>query len=78
MRPVVRPKMGYWLFLPPLVVSGGPDGDGGAPDLDLMFGIGAHRSVFSHSILMGASLETGLLALLRLTQLVHAKLPEKA
>ena len=26
---------------------------------------------------MGASLETGLLALLRLTQLVHAKLPEK-
>lgn len=60
-----------------LVVSGGPDGDGGAPDLDLMFGIGAHRSVFSHSILMGASLETGLLALLRLTQLVHAKLPEK-
>lgn len=59
-----------------LLVSGGPDGDGGAPDLDLMFGIGAHRSMFSHSILMGASLETGLLALLRLTQLVHCKLPE--
>lgn len=59
-----------------LVVSGGPDGNGGAPDLDLIYGIGAHRSVFSHSILMGASLETGLLALLRLTQVVHGKLPE--
>lgn len=57
------------------LVSGGPDGNGGAPDLDLMVGIDAHRSVFSHSILMGASIETGLLALLRLTRLVHAKLP---
>lgn len=59
-----------------LLVSGGPDGDGGAPDLDLMFGIGAHRSLFSHSVLMGATLETAFLSLVKLVQLVHAKLPE--
>lgn len=50
------------LVLTSLLVSGGPDGDGGAPDLDLMFGIDAHRSILSHSILMGAALEAGLLS----------------
>lgn len=58
-----------------LVVAGGVDGDGGAPDLDLMFGIGAHRSILSHSVLMGAALETGVLSLVRLVQLVHERLP---
>jgi hypothetical protein len=58
-----------------IVVSGGPDGDGGAPDLDLMFGIDAHRSVLSHSILMGAALETGFLSLVHLVRLLHAQLP---
>lgn len=59
-----------------LVVSGGPDGDGGAPDLDLLFGgIGAHRSLLTHSILMGSALETGFLSLLRLVQIVHKNLP---
>lgn len=58
-----------------LVVSGGTDGDGGAPDLDLLGGIGAHRSVWTHSILMGATLETGFLALVRLVQHVHENLP---
>lgn len=58
-----------------IVVSGGPDGDGGAPDLDLMFGIDAHRSILSHSVLMGAALETGFLSLVQLVRLVHAKLP---
>lgn len=58
-----------------IVVSGGPDGDGGAPDLDLMFGIDAHRSILSHSILMGAALETGFLSLVHLVRLLHAKLP---
>ena len=42
---------------------------------ELMFGIGAHRSILSHSILMGAALEAGLLSLLGLVQLVHGKLP---
>ncbi len=63
------------VVLTSLVVSGGPDGNGGAPDLDLMMGIGAHRSILSHSILMGAALETGILSLLQLMQLVHVKLP---
>jgi uncharacterized membrane protein len=59
-----------------LVVSGGPDGDGGAPDLDLMFGgIGAHRSLLTHSILMGSALEAGFLSLLRLVRIVHKNLP---
>lgn len=59
-----------------LLVSGGPDGDGGAPDLDLMFGIDAHRSIFSHSIIMGSALETAFLSLVELVHLVHDKLPE--
>lgn len=58
-----------------LAVSGGPDADGGAPDLDLLFGIGAHRSILSHSILMGSTLEAGFLSLLRLSLLVHSNLP---
>lgn len=64
------------LVLTSLLVSGGPDGDGGAPDLDLMLGIDAHRSILSHSILMGAALEAGLLSLLGLVRLVHQHLPE--
>ncbi|KQP21391.1 hypothetical protein ASF45_04245 [Pseudorhodoferax sp. Leaf265] len=60
-----------------LIVSGGPDGDGGAPDLDLMVGIGAHRSWLSHSILAGAALEGMLRAMLELVRMVHDKLPEE-
>ena len=60
-----------------LVVSGGPDGDGGAPDLDLQMGIGAYRSPLTHSILMGALLEAGIFSLLALVRLVHHKLPEE-
>lgn len=60
-----------------IVVAGGPDGDGGAPDMDLLGGIGAHRSPWTHSILMGATLETGFLALIRLVQLVHGNLPPR-
>lgn len=60
-----------------LVVSGGTDGDGGAPDLDLILGIDAHRSILSHSVLMGAALETGFLSLVQLVNLLHAKLPDR-
>jgi hypothetical protein len=60
-----------------ILVSGGPDGDGGAPDLDLLGGIGAHRSLWTHSILMGATLETGFLALVRLVHLIHDNLPQR-
>lgn len=71
----VAPKL-LTALVTSLLVSGGPDADGGAPDLDLVFGIGAHRSIFSHSILMGSALETAFLSLLRLVRLVHEKLPE--
>jgi hypothetical protein len=65
------------MVLVSLVVSGGTDADGGAPDLDLVFGIGAHRSFLTHSIIMGTVLETGIFSLIRLVQVVHAKLPQQ-
>lgn len=58
-----------------LLVSGGPDGNGGAPDLDLVWGIDAHRSVFTHSILMGSAIEAAILSVLHLVRLIHHKLP---
>ncbi len=52
--------------------GGGLDGDGGVPDLDIsMLGIGAHRSLFTHSILSGAVIETGLYSLVDLVGRVH-------
>lgn len=60
-----------------LLVSGGPDGNGGAPDLDLVWGIDAHRSVFTHSILMGSAIEAAILSVLHLVRLIHHKLPAK-
>ena len=58
-----------------LLVSGGPDGNGGAPDLDLIWGIDAHRSVLTHSILMGSTIEAAILSVLHLVRLIHHKLP---
>jgi uncharacterized protein YifE (UPF0438 family) len=63
------------LVVASLLVSGGLDGDGGAPDLDLALGIGAHRSILTHSILMGATLETCLIAVVTLAKEVHGYLP---
>lgn len=61
-----------------LLVSGGPDGNGGAPDSDIaLWGIGAHRSPFTHSILMGASLETVLFSALALVRVLHQHLPRR-
>lgn len=65
----------FSMVLASVLVSGGPDGDGGAPDLDLMFGIGAHRSIFTHSIIMGTALETAISAAFRLIQVVYGNLP---
>jgi GTPase SAR1 family protein len=56
--------------------SGG-DGDGGVPDLDLLAGIGAHRSIFTHSIIAGTFIETAVMSLVDLIQVVHARLPER-
>lgn len=58
--------------------SGGGTGDGGAPDLDLVFGgIGWHRSIFTHSIIAGIVIEASVLSLLDLVGTVHNNLPEK-
>ena len=44
--------------------SGGVDGNGGVPDTDIaMFGIGDHRSLFTHSIIAGIVVEGSILAL---------------
>jgi len=55
--------------------SGGVDGDGGIPDLDLLAGIDAHRSLLTHSILAGVAAEGVLLAIVDLAREVHAKFP---
>lgn len=55
--------------------SGGLDGDGGIPDLDLLAGIGAHRSILTHSILAGIVAEGLLLATMDLAARIHHKLP---
>lgn len=56
--------------------SGG-NGDGGIPDLDLLGGIGAHRSIFTHSIIAGVFVETAVMSMVDLVQVVHGHLPEE-
>jgi len=58
-----------------LVGSGGPDGDGGIPDADLLLGIQNHRSILTHSVLPGIIIETAILSLLELVQIVNDNLP---
>jgi hypothetical protein len=60
-----------------LVASGGIDGDGGVPDLDLLAGIGAHRSIFTHSIISGAAIETFLLASASFIGIAYTFLPSE-
>jgi hypothetical protein len=57
--------------------SGGLDGNGGIPDLDLLAGIGAHRSPLTHTIIAGIIAEGLLLALADLAAEVHGKLPHE-
>lgn len=59
-----------------LAGSGGVDGNGGIPDTDIaMFGIGDHRSLFTHSIIAGIVVEGSILALADLAGIVCNKLP---
>lgn len=67
--PVILGALSFYLG------SGGPDGDGGIPDEDLIFGLGAHRSIFTHSILAGATIETLAILALDLLRAVHVNLP---
>lgn len=55
--------------------SGGLDGNGGIPDLDLVAGIGAHRSPITHTVIAGIVAEGFLLAFADLAAEVHGKLP---
>jgi len=55
--------------------SGGVDGDGGIPDLDLLAGIDAHRSILTHSILAVVVAEGLLLAAADLSGEIHDRLP---
>lgn len=58
--------------------SGGLDGDGGIPDTDIsMLGIGAHRSVLTHSILPGAVIETALCSAVEFVRLGYDYLPQQ-
>ena len=55
--------------------GGGIDGDGGIPDLDLMVSIGAHRSIFTHSILPMIVFEGLFLSMIGLVKIIHGNLP---
>jgi hypothetical protein len=56
--------------------GGGIDGDGGIPDKDIaLFGIGGHRSIFTHSILAGAVVEASLFSLYDLLRRAYDYLP---
>jgi hypothetical protein len=58
------------------VAGGGFDGDGGIPDSDIaLLGIEAHRSLFTHSIVAGAVVETGLYSLVDFIAIAHKHLP---
>lgn len=58
--------------------SGGADANGGAPDLDIsLMGIDAHRSILTHSILIGVIIETAVISLIDLNRRVHKNLPRK-
>ena len=59
-----------------LVGSGGVQGDGGVPDLDFLGGIGAHRSILTHSVVAGVIVETLVLGVLGLSRTVYKNLPE--
>lgn len=58
------------------VGSGGLDGNGGVPDLDIsMFGIGQHRSILTHSIISGMAIETIAMVTVDAVALIYKKLP---
>lgn len=54
---VVQALLTWMLFY---ASAGGADLEGGLPDTDLMLGIGNHRNVLSHSVLLGMESEIGM------------------
>lgn len=58
-------------------VAGGIDAEGGLPDLDIkLFGIGKHRNIITHSVLLGFGAEFAMRFILCLISELHSKLPE--
>ena len=55
--------------------SGGIDLEGGLPDTDLELGIGMHRNIFSHSVLIGFTTEGALRFGVEVLSGLHEKLP---
>jgi len=55
--------------------AGQSDLEGGLPDLDLVTGIGNHRSVFSHSLLLGLEVEVGLRFALHMLHALIERMP---
>jgi hypothetical protein len=56
--------------------SGGLDANGGIPDLDIVAGgIGNHRSIFFHSVISAAVLETIVYSSVKAINIMHSKLP---
>lgn len=56
--------------------SGGLDGDGGIPDLDLALGIENHRSLLTHSVIAGSLIEATVLSAVVLAVSLHEHLPD--
>ena len=58
--------------------SGGVDGNGGIPDLDIVAGgIGNHRSIFFHSVISAAVLETIVFSSVKAVNIMYSKLPKE-
>lgn len=55
--------------------AGGADLEGGLPDTDLLIGVGAHRSVFTHTILLGLEAETAMRLALRIIDRLIDRMP---
>ena len=55
--------------------SGGLDGNGGIADLNLLAGIGYHRTPITHTIIAGILAEAAILAVIDLATEVHGRLP---
>ena len=70
----MAPKV-FGAFLGFNMGSGGLDGNGGVPDLDLLAGIGYHRSPLTHTIIAGIVAEGAILAIVDLAAEIHSRLP---
>lgn len=59
-----------------LVTAGGLDAEGGIPDMDTqLFGIGAHRNIFFHSVLIGLGVEFSIRFSLALIKRLEHRIP---